>query len=244
MYCVYLTIYSGNQLPPFYIGSSSVAKVKSGYNGSVTSKMYGRIWRSEREKNKHLFKTIILSLHETRKGATRAEARLQEARKVVQSDLYINLSIAKVNGFFCNGTRGEAHPTHRSNYSPTIETRRKLSEVTSGANNGMYGRKHTEKARQKMSATKRARPLTGEMHANYSSAKSGENHPNWGKQQKSHVIEALRLANIGKPKSESTKHKLSKVREGKVWWTDGVHSRMCVEQPGVTWRRGMTKAPR
>ena len=31
MYCVYLTIYRGNKLPPFYIGYSSINKIKAGY---------------------------------------------------------------------------------------------------------------------------------------------------------------------------------------------------------------------
>lgn len=242
MYCVYLTIYRGNRLPPFYIGSSSIDKVKSGYNGSVTSKAYGRIWRSERENNKHLFKTVILKTFESRKDATRAEARLQEARKVVTSPLYVNLALAKPNGFFGNGSRGEAHPTHRKNYKPSEETRKRLSLATSGSNNGMFGRKHSVQSKLQMSITKNTRPLTEEMHLNYSRAKSGENHPNWGKQQKRHVIEAMRAAVKGKPKSASTKAKLSKAREGKVWWTDGVSSKMAKDCPGDGWRRGMTKS--
>ena len=32
MYCVYLTIYTGNKLPPFYIGSTSLKKINKGYN--------------------------------------------------------------------------------------------------------------------------------------------------------------------------------------------------------------------
>jgi hypothetical protein len=37
MYCVYLTIYKGNNLPPFYIGSTSIDKIDGGYHGSVMS---------------------------------------------------------------------------------------------------------------------------------------------------------------------------------------------------------------
>jgi hypothetical protein len=40
IFCTYLTIYSGNKLPMFYIGSSTVKKVVSGYHGSVSSKIY------------------------------------------------------------------------------------------------------------------------------------------------------------------------------------------------------------
>jgi hypothetical protein len=35
---VYRTEYFGSKLPKYYIGSSSVAKVESGYKGSVCSK--------------------------------------------------------------------------------------------------------------------------------------------------------------------------------------------------------------
>ncbi len=33
MYCVYLTTYSGDKLPPYYIGSTSIAKIS---NGKIT----------------------------------------------------------------------------------------------------------------------------------------------------------------------------------------------------------------
>lgn len=232
MYCVYLTIYSGNRLPPFYIGSSSVEKVKSGYNGSVTSKKYGRTWRSERENNKHLFRTLILSTHEKRKDATRAEARLQEARRVVASELYVNLAVAKVNGFFCNGTRGEAHPTHRSNYSPTQETRKKISEATSGGNNGMFGKRHDHLSRKKMSESWARRTD----HSNMKRA--GEKNAMWGKKHPPHVIEAIRLANLGSVKSKETKAKLSAKKLGTKWWNNGAVSKMSVECPGDGWKRG------
>jgi hypothetical protein len=35
IYCVYLTCYRGNKLPPFYIGYSTIEKVKDGYKGTV-----------------------------------------------------------------------------------------------------------------------------------------------------------------------------------------------------------------
>ena len=44
MYCVYLTVYSGNLLPMFYIGSSSVKKIQNGYCGSISSKKYKNVF--------------------------------------------------------------------------------------------------------------------------------------------------------------------------------------------------------
>ncbi len=60
LFCTYLTTYSGNKLPLFYIGSSSVERVNNGYHGSVKSKAYSTIWKSELKHNPHLFKTRIL----------------------------------------------------------------------------------------------------------------------------------------------------------------------------------------
>lgn len=94
-YCVYLTIYSGNKLPPFYIGSSSVDNIISnGYHGSVKSKKYKEIWDNELLINPHFFKTIIISYHNLRKDATVKECVLQKSLNVVKSPLYINMAFA------------------------------------------------------------------------------------------------------------------------------------------------------
>jgi hypothetical protein len=60
-FCVYLTIYSGDKLPPFYIGSSSISKVNTGYCGSVCSKRYKQIWVSELQQNPQLFDQRIIT---------------------------------------------------------------------------------------------------------------------------------------------------------------------------------------
>lgn len=89
-FCVYLTTYSGNKLPPFYIGSSSLKKIDKGYKGSVCSEEYKSIWKSEIQQNPHLFKTFVISKHKNRKEAYVKEQTLQKALKVVDSILYIN----------------------------------------------------------------------------------------------------------------------------------------------------------
>ena len=60
IYCTYLTVYSGNKLPPFYIGSSSIDIINNGYRGSVSSKEYKQIWKTELKNNSHLFKIMII----------------------------------------------------------------------------------------------------------------------------------------------------------------------------------------
>jgi len=42
-FVVYLTMYKGNKLPPWYIGSTNVDIINNGYNGSVKSKKY-KLW--------------------------------------------------------------------------------------------------------------------------------------------------------------------------------------------------------
>lgn len=99
-YCVYLTMYSGFKLPRWYIGSSTIQKIKDGYNGSITSKKWIEIYKLEQKQNKHLFKTRIISKHETRKEALEEELRVQKLHKVRENNKYFNESYATVNGYF------------------------------------------------------------------------------------------------------------------------------------------------
>ena len=102
IYCTYLTVYTGNKLPPFYIGSTSVDKINKGYRGSVSSKNYKSIWKQELELHPDLFKTIILTRHETRQEAQDKEIIFHEALSVARNPLYINM--AHANGkFFTSG---------------------------------------------------------------------------------------------------------------------------------------------
>ena len=110
MFCVYLTLYFGNKLPRRYIGSSSVEKVLEGYNGTPLSKKWKTIFREEQEQNPHLFKTRILSTHNTRESATEKELELQKKYDVVRSSKYFNESLAIVDGCFGRDVSGELNP--------------------------------------------------------------------------------------------------------------------------------------
>jgi hypothetical protein len=127
IYRVYVTLYRGAELPPFYIGSTSEARLHGGYRGSVRSKKYRKIWERELALHPERFRTLPLSTrYSDRAHALAAEHRLQVMLNVVRSPLYVNQSIASKSGCFGRDVGGELHP--------------------------LYGKGHSEKSRAKISA--------------------------------------------------------------------------------------------
>lgn len=95
MFCVYLTKYSGDKLPPFYLGSSSLSRIAAGYLGSVSSKRWKQLWLEETRNNRHLFTVEILSQLATREEALAEELRLQLELNVVNDERYANSALAR-----------------------------------------------------------------------------------------------------------------------------------------------------
>ena len=133
-YCVYLTIYRGNKLPPFYIGSTSVKKVNEGYRGSVDSEEYRVIWKSELTDNPHLFKTVVVSYAATRESAYDKEGTFHDRLNVVRSPLYVNRASAS----FRFDNTGKKMPS---------EQKMKISESS-------IGHKKSEETRKRMKKPK------------------------------------------------------------------------------------------
>ena len=130
IYCTYVTFYSGNKLPPFYIGSTLVDKIKNGYHGSVSSKKYKEIWKSELCNNPQLFVTKIIRTYHSRKEALENERNLHLKLQVNKNILYINMAIA---------TKG-------------------VSGISMcGKDNPNFGKKHSEKTKQIISQTNKNR---------------------------------------------------------------------------------------
>lgn len=102
-FCVYITMYTGELLPKWYIGSTNSKNIEMGYTGSVKSIEWKNIYESEKKENKHLFKTKILSYHNTRKEALVEELRLHKLHNVVKNEKYMNKSLAAKNGCFGMG---------------------------------------------------------------------------------------------------------------------------------------------
>ncbi|MGL5580155.1 MAG: hypothetical protein ACRDCE_04245 [Cetobacterium sp.] len=100
---VYLIIYTGEKLPPYYIGSTFESKfLNENYHGSPASKKWKDVFVQEFRDNPHLFHREILSIHETRHEALIAEYELQLKLDVVSSPDFYNESLACPNGFFGN----------------------------------------------------------------------------------------------------------------------------------------------
>jgi hypothetical protein len=140
-YVVYLVTYSGDKLPKYYIGSTSIEKINNGYLGSVKSKKWKTIFELEIKNNKELFNSEILSYHETRQDALSEELRIQKEQNVVKSNEYINESLASKNGFFGMAITDE-HKIMLSKIAKETHEKGKLHKLTPmcGKNNPMYGK--------------------------------------------------------------------------------------------------------
>lgn len=218
-YIVYITYYKGTKLPPWYIGSSNQDKVENGYNGSPVSKQWGSIYKKEQKENKQLFRTKILSHHETRLEALEEELRVQKMHCVVTNEKYFNLSYASINGYFGRDVAGELHPMYGKNITQehkikiakgnkgkrkgiksSKETRDKISNNTKGSNNPMYGKAHTEESKKKIS-----NKMIG-------------NEP-WNKNKKNiyseETLKKMSEAKKGNKTSKKTKELISKKLKGK-----------------------------
>ena len=150
IYCTYLTIYSGNKLPVFYIGYSTEKKINKGYHGSASSKQYGNIWKSELIDNPKLFKTIILTKHISKEDAIEKERYFQKNLNVLKNPLYINRSITSSKSFYTNyhnGMKGKTHTDEWKRNQSIIakrinaipEIKQKISDSKKGDKNPMYG---------------------------------------------------------------------------------------------------------
>ena len=173
-FCTYLTVYTGSDMPPFYVGSTSVRNIEDGYHGSVRGKAFRDLWESNLRDNPGRFKTVVLTTHDTREEALEKEEQIQRALDVVRSPFFINSSYARC-GFVNMG------------HSP--ETRRKLSEVARANPNHRFimaggasrrGKTHSPATIQLMSEVHKERlaknPMTAEHRAKSGSAFRGRKH--------------------------------------------------------------------
>jgi hypothetical protein len=222
MYCVYLTTYSGNKIPKYYVGSSSLSKIKSGYKGSVSSKEWKLLWNYELRFYPELFDVIIISEHSTRLEALQSELQYQLNYNVVESKDYINKSLAKPNGFFGMDVLGENNPMYGKsrtgekhnggqnisqslkNFYTTqkgLELKQKQSEIMLGENNPMWQKHHSDEFRKNQSKRMSGKnnPMFGKTHSKeiknkQSERMRGENNPSC-KLRKKYEVDGIIIDN-------------------------------------------------
>jgi hypothetical protein len=190
-YVVYNITYSGDKLPSKnnsnispsnYIGSTSIEHIKKGYMGSVSSKKYKNIWKSELKNNLHLFKLEIISYHDTRKEALWKELESQKIFNVVKNPLFVNMSYATPNGYFGSSIFGEDHQMFgkKGILSPnfgrkdSIETKAKKSKSATGF-------QHSPETKEKLSIINKGK--VGEKSQNFGLKRSIEVKQNKSKQE-------------------------------------------------------------
>jgi hypothetical protein len=163
-----LTIYDGDKLPPFYIGSTSVERVKRGYHGSVRGQEFGAAWKQELVEHPELFDTIVLSEHPTRAEALNEEQRLHLKHEVVRDPRFINTATAR--GGFIN--RGYWTEEEKQRMSVSAKNRKMTPEgiaAQKAAHARIHnGRKNTEETKERMRQA--ALNRSPELSAKYSAA--------------------------------------------------------------------------
>lgn len=185
IYCVYLTIYSGNKLPPFYVGYGKVKNIEErGYRGSVRSKKYREIWKKELEESPHLFRTIIIKKFEDWDDAAKKEGKLQLALRVWENPLYINQAafphIKRQAGSLKGVPKSAEHrrkisESNKRQYASEEGKKRKqrISQCTAGKASWL-GRKHTEETKLKMSMSAKGKKKSEEHRRRISESKKGK----------------------------------------------------------------------
>jgi hypothetical protein len=207
-------------MPPFYIGSSFIRKVKNGYRGSVRSIRYRKIWESELKKHPELFETKIIAEYETRKEAKDREEVIHRALNVHKNPLYVNMATA--NGIFgCDDKWSK-------------ERKKKHSKILKEAfNNHDYKKRcsvHSLKLWRNKEHQKKMSNIMKKRHQNgeFKDARKGEKNPMFGKTHSLKTKQLQREAKLGvlvgdkngmyrRAHSECAKKSISEKVKGTSW---------------------------
>lgn len=152
IYCVYLTVFSGSELPPFYIGSSNENRIAVGYHGSVKSIEYEKIWNFQLKNFPEKFQTTITSRHKTRKEAARREHEILKFFDAANNVMYINKSNAG-SDFFA----GQKHTQDTKNkMSVSHRGKPKSSSHSKNISKSLKGKPKSKEQIEKMVATRQS----------------------------------------------------------------------------------------
>ena len=241
MYCVYLTSYRGNQLPPFYIGTTSLKNIDKGYLGSVSSKKYKNIWKEEIKNHRELFTNTIVAVYSTQQEAFAREQFFQRSLNVLENSLYINCVIGHKD--FRNTKHSEETKLKIKlalTNNPKIQSRKrkphsdetkrkiqlalkahvrttdhclKLSIAIKGRKLSSEWRANLSKSHKGRISPNKGKKLTAEWKAKLSTALSGDRNPRYGKKHSQEAKEKIRYARLNKCGTKRTDETKTKMRE-------------------------------
>jgi len=216
VYCTYLTVYRGNKMPPFYIGYARKSRLDKGYRGSVSSKQYKEIWKTELAQNPHLFRTFVIGQHATKDEAIKRE-RYFHLRLNVLGDMYINQSITTDTFFVANRTQEhtKAIIESRRGYKHSNDTKAKISSSKTGQ---VYldrrGIEMPDETKEKISQRLKGRKLSKSTREKMSQSRTGSKHSD-------ETIQKMR-----KPKSDIARKNMRETyysrNEGKIIINNGI----------------------
>ncbi len=187
----YIGLRSCNTLPHLDLGIK--------YFSSSTNKEFIKNQKLNKKLKLSNYKYEILSIHNTRKEAINEEITLHELYDVDKNPEYYNKAKQTSTGWDAAGKvtvkDKDGNTSHVSINDPRYisgelvgvsknttlsdETRAKLKITSGGSNNGMYGKKHSPEAKQKMS--EKASKRVGELHPQYNKVRSKEHCSNLSK---------------------------------------------------------------
>jgi len=190
-------MYSGDDLPPFYIGSTSIENLTRGYHGSVSSKEFRDGWKAAIKNFPECFSTVILTSHVTREEALCEEERLQRYLDVIRSPLFMNQSYAR-GGFVRTGPLSEET---KAKIRAKLSGRKIPLEVVEKVAKSLKGKKRDPRIGEKISQSKQGIKLSAAHAAKCGDCFRGRKHSDETKQKMSE-------ARIGRKHSEETKQKM------------------------------------
>ena len=158
-------------------------------------------------------KIILKDDYDTREEAYADEIILQEHYKVVENPHFANKAYQNNTKFYYKeDISGEKHP--------------------------MYGKKHSDETKEKMSKTRTGRKLSKKHRESIAKSLKGKVRPEEVKKKVSDTRKKKKIG-CGKKHSQESKRKRSKLMKGKVYWNNGKINVRSIECPGEGWNRGI-----
>jgi len=261
-YCTYFTVYIGSKLPNFYIGSTTVKRIKKNYHGSVSSAEYKTIWLEELKQNPHLFVTFIIEYTNTLSEKLESELKWQKLFNVVNDDRFINKAYANCKFFttpdsvkksletkFKNGSHKHSDITKEklrvaAHSRPPVsdETKAKLSAIRKG-------RKHSSETISKLKLARALQsPPSVESRMKNRLSHIGKKLTAQHKQKISNGLKGRRHSDEtkqkmsaslqGKLKTDEHKERISASKKGMQWYNNGELEFFSKKHPGDGWTAG------